>query len=241
MATTNPPDRVRPWDKFLSETDQAVFAQSGYGARQGFGRRPCLLVVDVTIGFVGDRSLPASESNRVWPDSCGEVGWGALDHIKTLLKSARDGGVPVVYTTGLEPTPDGIGSGRWADKNSRWGDPGRRADANRIPHEIEPSDGELVIRKPKPSAFFASGLLSLLIDWGVDQLVVCGTTTSGCVRATVVDAFSMNYKVAVVEEATFDRGEASHAINLFDMDLKYADVVTAEDAALYLEASGVRS
>lgn len=228
----------RPWDRFLTAQDREVFAGSGYGARQGFGRRPCLLVIDVTVGFVGDRALPAVESNREWPDSCGAVGWAAVRRITELLDAARGAGVPVVYTTGMEPTPDGIGSGRWADKNSRWGEPGRRAGANDVAPDIVPQDGEMVIRKPKPSAFYASGLLAYLIDLGVDQLIVCGAVTSGCVRATVVDGFSHNFRIAVVEEATFDRGEASHAINLFDMDMKYADVIPTEAAVAYL--SGMR-
>jgi nicotinamidase-related amidase len=228
----------RLWDRFLTEQDRQVFPQSGYGARQGFGKRPALLVVDVTIGFVGASSMPVLESNRDWPDSCGDIGWAAVAEIARLLERARAVGVPVIYTKGVEPTPDGIASGRWADKNSRWGAPGRRAEANDIVPDIAPVDGEVVICKPKPSAFFASGLLSLLVDLGVDQLIVCGTTTSGCVRATVVDGFSMNYRVAVVEEATFDRGEASHAMNLFDMDLKYADVVRVEDALSYLDDCG---
>lgn len=230
----------RLWDRFLTDQDRVVFPQSGYGARQGFGTRPAVLVIDVTIGFVGATSMPVLESNRDWPDSCGDVGWAAVGQIARVLERARAVGVPVIYTKGVEPTPDGIASGRWADKNSRWGAPGRRAEANDIVADIAPVDGEVVISKPKPSAFFASGLLSLLVDLGVDQLIVCGTTTSGCVRATVVDGFSMNYRVAVVEEATFDRGEASHAMNLFDMDLKYADVVAVDEVLGYLERCTTR-
>lgn len=228
----------RPWDRFLTQQDRRVFPQSGYGARQGFGTTPAVLVVDVTVGFVGSEPLPVFESNKEWPDSCGDVGWAAVGHITEVLEHARAAGIPVIYTRGIEPTPDGIASGRWADKNSRWGEPGRRAGANEICPAIAPLEGELVISKPKPSAFFASGLLSLLVDLGIDQLIVCGTTTSGCIRATVVDAFSMNFKVTVVEEGTFDRGEASHAVNLFDMDLKYADVVPTADVVAYLDRSG---
>ena len=226
---------ARPWDAYLTDHERSVLQQSGYGARQGFGSRPCVLVVDVTVGFVGPRNLADLDSNNINPDSCGQAGWAAIDKIADLLASARAAGVLTVYTRGLDPTRDSIGSGRWADKNWRWFEPGRRADALEIVPEIAPK-GELLIDKARPSAFFGTALLSLLIDAGVDSLLVVGTTTSGCIRATVLDAFSLNYRVAVVEECTFDRVQASHAINLLDMDLKYADVVSLADAQKHLRS-----
>ena len=223
----------RPWNSYLTDDERSVLSRSGYGARQGFGSRPCLLVVDVTVGFVGPRDLGGLDSNQVNPDSCGEAGWAAIDHTAELLDAARAAGILIVYTRGLDPTPDGIGSGRWADKNWRWFEPGRRSDALEIVSEIAPKD-ELVLDKGKPSAFFGTALQSLLVDEKIDSLLVVGTTTSGCIRATVVDGFSLNYKVSVVEECTFDRVRASHAINLLDMDLKYADVVSLADTKAYL-------
>jgi maleamate amidohydrolase len=101
--------------------------------------------------------------------------------------------------------------------------------------EIAPRDGDIVIRKDKPSVFFGTPLMSYLHELQVDTLLVAGTTTSGCVRATVVDAFSYNFKVVVVEECVFDRGQASHKVNLFDMQAKYADVVPLEAALGYLD------
>jgi nicotinamidase-related amidase len=100
--------------------------------------------------------------------------------------------------------------------------------------EIAPQPRDVVIGKLKPSAFFGTPLASYLLELKVDTLIVCGTTTSGCVRASVLDAFSLGYRVAVVEECTFDRGEVSHAINLFDMNAKYADVVSLEATTGYL-------
>lgn len=108
------------------------------------------------------------------------------------------------------------------DKNPRHAEDDTHA--NEIVAEIAPRPGDIIIEKNKPSVFFGTLLASYLVDLHADSLIVCGTTTSGCVRATVVDAFSYNYKVTVVTEATFDRGEASHWVNLFDMDHKYADV-----------------
>lgn len=229
--------RERVWDRFLSDNDRKIFTQSGYGAREGYGKRPCLLVVDVTLGFVGDESLPIEVSNQQWPDSCGEVGWAAVGRIRTLLDAARAAGIPVIHTTGIEANDPGIGAGRWADKNSRWFEAPKGA-RDVIVSQVAPVEGEVTIAKGKPSAFMGTPLSALLVYHDVDSLIVAGTTTSGCVRATVVDAFSLNYKVSVVEDCVFDRGEASHAIALLDMDLKYADVVSLRSATEFLGSLG---
>jgi maleamate amidohydrolase len=225
--------KARVWDRFLTDNDRKIFEQSGYGAREGYGEHPCLLVVDVTIGFVGDESLPVEQSNQQWPDSCGEVGWAAVAEIRTLLDAARAAGIPVIHTTGIEDSDPALGAGRWADKNSRWFEAPKGA-KDVIVSEVAPIEGEVTLAKGKPSAFAGTPLSALLVYHGVDSLLVAGTTTSGCVRATVVDAFSHNYKVSVVEDCVFDRGEASHAIALLDMDLKYADVVSLASATKML-------
>jgi len=104
-----------------------------------------------------------------------------------------------------------------------------------IVKEIAPQASDIVIRKPKPYGFFGTPLQSVLNDYEVHTLLVTGGSTSGCVRATVVDAFSLNYFVAVVEEGVFDRIQLSHKANLLDMNIKYADVMKAEDVARYLD------
>jgi nicotinamidase-related amidase len=225
---------VAGWDSFLSAQDKEVFAASGWGARQGLGQRPAVLVVDVSYGFCGDEPQPVLESITRWHNSCGEPAWHAIASIQRLLGAARDAGLPILYSTAPELRGDGRDRGRWTEKNPRHHEDDARA--NEIVAEIAPHPEDIVILKSKPSAFFASPLLSYLVDLGVDSLIVCGTTTSGCVRATVVDAFSYNYKVTVVQEATFDRGEASHWVNLFDMDSKYADVATLDEVLSALSA-----
>ena len=224
------------WDSFLTERDREVFKASGYGARGGFGQRPVVLVIDVNYRFVGDRPEPILESIRRWRNSCGEEGWTAIGHIQTLLAAARPKRIPVLYSTGLDPRQDGFDSGRWSDKNTR-----RAEDAqpdgiwgNAIPDPIAPHPQDIVIHKAKPSVFFGTLLSAYLIDLQADSIIACGTTTGGCVRATVLDGFSYNFKMIVVEEGTFDRGQASHAINLFDMQQKYADVVSLAETVEYL-------
>lgn len=217
---------VPAWDAHLTDRDREVFRRSGHGRRQGFGTRPAILVVDVTYAFVGDRPEPILSSIERWHQSAGEDGWRAVAHIRTLLDAARAARVPIVYTAGV----DGADSGRWSDKNARRAENEARPERNTIVPDIAPCPGDLVIRKEKPSAFFGTPLAAHLVRLGVDSLLVTGGTTSGCVRASAVDAFSYNYRVAIVEECVFDRGQASHAMSLFDLQQKYADVVTLADA-----------
>jgi maleamate amidohydrolase len=225
------------WESFLTDRDKDVFGNAGYNARGGFGKRPAIVVVDVNYAFCGHKDEPILDSIRTWRNSCGEDAWIALPYIQKMLAAARLQHVPVFFTTGQDRRPDGFDAGGWNRKNTRAGDdlgvPGYRGNA--IMNEIAPLSSEIVIEKLKPSAFFGTPLTGYLVDLGVDSLLICGTTTSGCVRASVIDAFSLNYKVSVVEECTFDRGQASHAINLFDMNAKYADVINTDEAVSYLK------
>lgn len=223
------------WDAFLTDQDRAVFAASGYGARGTLGAHPVLLVVDVTYAFCGDRPEPVAEAVRRRPNSCGQAAWDALPHIRSLLDAAHAAGVPVLYTRGAPRREDGFGRGRWNDKRAHES-AGYPADSDDILAEVAPGPGDVVIEKLKPSGFFGTPLAGYLVELGADSVIVCGSTTSGCVRATVVDAFSYNYRVAVPEEAVFDRGQASHWLALFDMDMKYADVLPAAELALHLVA-----
>ena len=100
---------------------------------------------------------------------------------------------------------------------------------------LAPAPQDIVVLKQKPSGFFGTNMSSYLTLLGCDSLLVTGTTTSGCVRATVLDAFSLNYRIALAEEGCFDRSQASHAINLCDMNAKYADVVKTSEILAYLE------
>lgn len=221
----------RVWDDFITERDRAVFATSGFGAHAGFGQRPALLVIDVSYGFAGDRPEPILESIKRWSNSCGAESWEAIAVIARLAATFRAKKLPVIYTTG-QNRPDGWDVGSWAWKNTRTDEslPTTKSslDANAVVAEIAPQPQDLLVLKQKPSGFFGTSLAAYLQLLGADSVIVTGTTTSGCVRATVIDAFSLNYRVAVVEDGCFDRAQASHAVNLFDMHAKYADVVPAQ-------------
>jgi nicotinamidase-related amidase len=232
------------WDKFITETDRQVYEASGYGARGGFGSRPALLIVDVNYAFTGDASMPILESVKMWRNSCGATGWAAIEPTQRLLAAARANHIPVFFSTGVDTRPDGFDRGGWSHKNRRSAEdlPEARAATpvrgNDIVKEIAPLPHEILIEKLKPSPFHGTPLTGFLTDLGVDTLLVTGTTTSGCVRAAVIDAFSLNYKISIVEECTFDRFESSHAINLFDMQAKYCDLIGVAEAIGYLEQTG---
>jgi maleamate amidohydrolase len=224
------------WDKFLTERDKAVFAAGGFGATADLGKRPALLVIDVSWAFCGDKPEPILESIKRWRTSCGAESWIAVDHIKALIDKAHDQGLPVIYTT-AEYRDDNWDAGSWRWKNRRQDEdidrPKTELDGNEIVSAIAPGPRDIVVRKKKPSGFFGTDLASYLTLLGCDSVVITGTTTSGCVRATVVDAFSLNYRVVVAEEACFDRSEASHAISLCDMHAKYADVMKVGEVLAY--------
>ena len=225
------------WDDILTERDRQVFANAGYGRKAGFGQRPAVLVIDMNYNFVGDRPEPILKSVERFRNSCGEEGWDGVYRIRELLEGARKKHLPIFYTTAHEKK-NPVAAGRWQGKNRRSGEDYREewSKGNEIVEEIAPQDGDVLVRKQKPSAFFGTPLISMLNELHVDTVLVTGCTTSGCVRASVLDAFSYNFRVSVIEECVFDRGQASHKINLFDMNAKYADVIPLKEALEYISS-----
>ena len=225
----------RVWDTFISERDRV---RSGLqpASRKGAGTKPALLLVDLYRGAFGDAPEPILDAIKTWPGSSGMAGWESLPHIERLLGEARSLGIPVVHVTGMDGMPG------WRDATPRGGRQEDEAALERrrrrydIMDGVTPIDGEVVLRKNAPSAFWGTSLVGHLVSLGIDTVVVAGESTSGCVRATVVDAKSYRYKVIVPEPCVFDRDEASHAINLYDMDQKYADVIPLDDVIGYLRS-----
>lgn len=222
---------ARIWDPYLSERDKVLFRKSGYGAEPSLGGRPALLVIDATYEFTGPSRQPVLSVVEEYPNACGEEAWDAVAKMRLLIGAARAADVPVIYTRG-DPAHPILDRASWGAKNPRLLD--RGSDQNVIVKEIEPAPSDPVIAKVKPSGFFGTSLAQYLTVLGRDQLICCGGTTSGCVRATVVDAFSHGYPTAVAADASFDRGEASHALSLFDLAHKYANVMTTGDLLGYL-------
>lgn len=215
--------KARPWEEYVPAAELESLAANGFGALQGPGRSPCLVVVDVVMSFLGPR--PGSDD----PPSvmgCGDMGWERLPTIVGLVDAMRDAGVPVVFTKG-DPVDKAFCGG--SVKRTSDAKVARAVHEAPFPAELVPRDDEYVLSKPKASAFFGTPLLSYLVRNGIDTLVLVGTTTSGCVRATAVDAMSNNLRVAVVADACFDRSAFAHAANLFDISMKYGDVIAADD------------
>jgi nicotinamidase-related amidase len=207
--------------------------------RIGFGTRPALLLVDLYRWVFGDQPEPLLEAVKTWPGSCGLAAWNAIPHIQTLLHAARDAGIPVVHLTGLdncgvESWTAWRGAGHAFDDTPEARD--RRQRRYDIIDEVAPIAGEAVLRKSSPSAFWGTPLVGHLNYLGIDTIITCGESTSGCVRASVVDGCTLRYRMVVVEECVFDRHEAAHAMNLFDMDQKYADVVSLAEVLERLAA-----
>jgi maleamate amidohydrolase len=223
----------RIWDQYLPKEDQELIALAGYRQKMGFGTRPALVVVDINYNFTGDRDEPIHEAIKRWPNACGSAAWKALPYVRRLVDSAHERGFPVFFTTdGFRG--DGWNMGSWLWKTGRLSEEQASAKKSNLRGaDIHPDLGmtaqDVLIEKLKPSAFNGTPLRQLLNLLQVDTVVIAGTSTSGCVRATVIDAFSDNYRVIVAEEGCFDRIQSSHAINLFDMDAKYSDVLKTED------------
>ena len=228
------------WNKFLTERDKAVFGTSGYGARGGFGKRPALLVIDVNWAFCGDRPEPILEFDQALAQFLRR---GCLD--RAALYPLADRQVPRKGRAGAlhhRRAPRGqLGFRLVALEELARNEEDRETivtnlDGNEIVTPIAPGPKDIVVLKQKPSGFFGTNLASYLTLLQCDSLIVTGTTTSGCVRATVLDAFSLNYRIALAEEGCFDRSQASHAINLCDMNAKYADVVKTSEVLTFLDS-----
>ena len=230
---------ARIWDSFLTPRDRDVLAASGFGKRGGFGTRPALFIIDVTYNFTGDERMPILDMIAKYRSACGPEGWDAVDHIARLIEICRERGFPIFYTTAGKHA-DGRDLGAQGAKSSRSHEPTSivGTHATEIVAPIAPQPQDILLNKPKPSAFFGTPFMSHLNGLDVDTLIVTGCSTSGCVRATTVDACSYNFKVVIPEEATFDRFQCSHAVNLFDMNCKYADVLPSAEVETYLRTVG---
>ena len=195
----------------------------GFHGRAGFGRSPALIVVDVNVGFTDPASPLVCDLD------------GVVAAIQVLLRETRKAGFPIVFTTVAFDAAGKAAAKAFIDKipalltleaGSRWVE---------IDPRIAPKEGEPVLNKLFASAFFGTPLQALLTAAGCDSLIVTGASTSGCVRATVVDALQHGFRPVVPREAVGDRNPLAHEANLYDMDTKYADVVSVEEVIAHLE------
>lgn len=226
------------WEKFLSERDKEHDKHWGKKELYGFGGKPALILIDIYYSVLGFKRQPIFESMKDWPSSTGLEGWAAVDKTAELLAVARECGIPVVHIKGLQN-----GMKPWVHRHR---EPSKLSKemlqkGTEIVAEVAPIEGEVVIEKTAPSGFQGTPLMFHLNSLGVDTLICCGETTSGCVRATVVDGATARFRMGVVSECVFDRTEASHYMNLYDMHQKYADVVPLEMAKTYFRDKATKT
>jgi maleamate amidohydrolase len=205
------------------EQAREVYARARLGQSVSLGSRPAVLVVDFSCGFTDPSCALGSDLTS------------QVEATKQLLDVARSRGVPVVFTTiGYEASlKDG---GLWLQKVPALGELQVGGHWVEIDPRLEPREDETIVLKKGASAFFGTNLAAVLLTQGVDSVVLCGATTSGCVRATAIDLLQHGWPTLVPRECVGDRAQAPHEANLFDIQAKYADVVSLDEAVAYLES-----
>jgi len=203
--------------------DLDVYRSQGLGQRMGFGKRPALLIIDFINGFNDPASFGGGNIQA------------AIDRTAELLAVARHRDLPILFTTHVY-AEDGSEDGLFNLKMPRMRDGLKRGSkAVAVVDQLKPRPGERIVEKHYPSAFFGTDVAGWLAMKGVDTAIVTGCTTSGCVRATVVDAMGHGFRPMVPRECVGDRALGPHEANLFDMDQKYADVMSLADLMLELD------
>ncbi len=212
-----------------SKSDAEFFAERGFGQRIGFGERPALIIIDMLKAFT-DPSAPLGADLEP-----------QLAAIAPLLAAAHARGRPVIFSSVRYDESDVRDAGIWARKMK--GVTSLKADGSgwELDPRLDFRKDDILLYKKYASCFFGTDLVPKLLTSGVDTLIITGCTTSGCVRATAVDACQNGFRPVVVREAVGDRSAAAHAQSLFDLDAKYADVVGADEALNYLEKLGHNS
>ena len=202
-----------------------------YARKTFVGPSPALLAIDLyELAYQGG-AKPVAQLHKTYPSTCGENAHAAIEPTKRLFAAVRRAGLPVFYCTQdhrPQNRPDGAISTRRKEKPANAADHG-------IYHEFTPQPSDVIIYKQRASIFQGTPFLSHLNLLGIRSLLVCGESTSGCVRASTVDAYSNGFHVTIVEECTFDRSELVHKVNLFDLHHKYVDVMHLDEVEVHLE------
>jgi nicotinamidase-related amidase len=202
-------------------------------ARDTFvGPKPALLAIDLyELAYQGGPH-PVSEVAKTYPSSCGENAWAAIPSTKSLFAAARGAGIPIFYSTSETRGDATVKTVRATKRRGIPTDPA----LYEIRPEFAPLAGDVIVRKQRASAFYGTPLMAHLTQLGIQTVIVCGESTSGCVRASAVDAYSNGFHVVLAEECCFDRSPLSHKINLFDLHHKYADVIRTTEIVAQLSA-----
>ncbi len=220
------------WQDVVPALDFEVYAT--YRRETFIGAPAALIAIDLYEQVYKGGNKPVAELYQTHPMSCGENAHRAIAPTQRLFHAARAAGLPVFYSTG-DTRPESKPTFVKATRRQR-GNP--EPDDYMIKAEFKPLPGDVIITKQRASAFYGTPLQAHLTQLGINTVVICGESTSGCVRASAVDAFSLGYHVVLVEECCFDRLTLSHKVNLFDMHHKYADVMHIDEAVAALSKQG---
>lgn len=216
------------WRDVATDEDLQAFHKAGFGVRCGFGKRPALLVIDITNAYVDPR----------YPKGGGYYPTRAVKGVAELLAAARGAGIPVLYFRGKTKTALEAGARVRKSRHVRDARTIEDAPPNEWPAEIAPLPEEPIIEKTKSSAFFETPLRSMLTHLGVDTVILSGLTTSGCIQAAALDGASSNLRVIVPEECVGDRAPTFHRYALFNIDMRYGDVMPLCDVKDWLARGG---
>jgi nicotinamidase-related amidase len=219
------------WKDVIPADDLKLYAP--YARRTFVGPSPAFLAIDLyNSAYRGGPSLPVDIDQR-YPNSCGIYAHNAIEPTKRLFSAARRAELPIFYCT-QETRPNNRPNGAVSTRR-KMPLPAEVANLYEIYHEFKPHASDVVITKQRASVFQGTPLLSHLNLLGIRSLIVCGESTSGCVRASAVDAYSLGFHVTIAEECTYDRAELTHKVNLFDLHHKYCDVMHLDEVIAHLD------
>ena len=213
------------WRDIIDEETLEIYEP--YRRELFVGRNPAILAIDLYNKAYQGGDRPVREVNARYSGACGEHAWRAVEPTRKLLATARKAGIPVIYTTRHADTAGVHSTNRKMGTESE--------ELYQIKEELSPRAGDLVVYKERASAFFGTPLIAHLRRLGAESLIILGESTSGCVRASAVDAYSHGFHVTLAEECCFDRSPLSHKVNLFDMHHKYADVLHVDEVIAQLQ------
>ena len=214
------------WEDCLTDVDRIVIEKGHYGQPRGFGKKPLLLIIDLQPNYIG-ADKPIEDQLDEWPSGGGEACWTGVRRILSLRDVARECGVPVFYTRNVQNATNAFDSFATKTKrdHTKYIDGAPEADLLEC---VKPLPNEMIIPKSYASAFYGTPLQSYLVKLGIDTVIIVGGSTSGCCRATAVDAVTRNYNLGYVEDCLFDRITISHKAALLDVWMKYGDVVNSD-------------
>jgi maleamate amidohydrolase len=205
-----------------------VYGRAGFGHRVVRGDRPAVVVVDLTNGFTDADQPTGADLDDV------------VARTRELVDAAREAAIPVLFTT-IAFDHARLGASAWLRKATGMAALVEGSPLVAVDARLGKRTDEVLVTKSGASAFFGTDLCAILTSQGVDTVVVTGATTSGCVRATAVDAVQSGFTVLVPRECVGDRARGPHEANLFDIDEKYGDVISVDDAVAYLHSCSSRS